>query len=100
MHRNKQIAIILPDTLQSIGLQSLLTDYFPPVEVCYFPAFEIFNAAGGNDAFDYYFTSPDIMVLNADFFLPRRSKTTVLIDGGEDTGGISTTNHITIKASQ
>ena len=42
MHRNKQIAIILPDTLQSIGLQSLLTDYFPPVEVCYFPAFEIF----------------------------------------------------------
>ena len=40
------------------------------------------------------------MVLNADFFLPRRSKTTVLIDGGEDTGGISTTNHITIKASQ
>ena len=91
MHRNKQIAIILPDTLQSIGLQSLLTDYFPPVEVCYFPAFEIFNAAGGNDAFDYYFTSPDIMVLNADFFLPRRSKTTVLI---------STTNHITIKASQ
>ena len=88
MHRNKQIAIILPDTLQSIGLQSLLTDYFPPVEVCYFPAFEIFNAAGGNDAFDYYFTSPDIMVLNADFFLPRRSKTTVLIDGGEGTGGI------------
>ena len=63
MHRNKQIAIILPDTLQSIGLQSLLTDYFPPVEVCYFPAFEIFNAAGGNDAFDYYFTSPDIMVV-------------------------------------
>ena len=32
MHRNKQIAIILPDTLQSIGLQSMLTDYFPPVE--------------------------------------------------------------------
>ena len=33
MHRNKQIAIILSDTLRSIGLQSLLTDYFPPVEV-------------------------------------------------------------------
>ena len=29
MHRNKQIAIILSDTLRSIGLQSLLTDYFP-----------------------------------------------------------------------
>ena len=29
MHRNKQIAIILSDTLQSIGLQSMLTDYLP-----------------------------------------------------------------------
>lgn len=100
MHRNKQIAIILSDTLQSIGLQSLLTDYFPPVEVCWFPTFEVFNAAGCNDTFDYYFTSPDTLVLNADFFLPRRSKTTVLINGGEGAGGISTTNHITIKAPQ
>ena len=100
MHRTRQIAIILSDTLQSIGLQSLLTDYFPPVEVCWFPTFEVFNASGCNDTFDYYFTSPETLVLNADFFLPRRSKTTVLIDGGEGAGGVSTTNHITIKAPQ
>lgn len=100
MHRTRHIAIILSDTLQSIGLQSLLTDYFPPVEVCYFPTFDVFYAAGSNDAFDYYFTSSDIMVLNADFFLPRRSKTTVLIEGDEGMGGLSTTSHITIKASQ
>lgn len=100
MHSNKQIAIVLPDTLQSIGLQGLLTDYFPPVEVCYFPSFEAFNAVGGNDTFDYYFTSPGIMVLNTDFFLPRRSKTIVLIDGGEGAGGLSTTNHLTVKAPQ
>lgn len=100
MHRNKQIAIILPDTLQSIGLQSLLTDYFSPVEVCYFSTFEAFATTGTNDTFDYYFTSPDIMVLNADFFLPRRSKTTVLVDRGEGMAGISTTSHLTIKAPQ
>ncbi|MCD8137849.1 MAG: LuxR C-terminal-related transcriptional regulator [Parabacteroides gordonii] len=100
MHRTRQIAIILSDTLQSIGLQSLLTDYFPPVEVYRFPTFEAFNASGCNDTFDYYFTSPETLVLNADFFLPRRSKTTVLIDGGEGAGGVSTTNHITIKAPQ
>lgn len=100
MHRTRQIAIILSDTLQSIGLQSLLTDYFPPVEVCWFPSFEAFNASGCNDTFDYYFTSPETLVLNADFFLPRRSKTTILIDGGEGAGGVSTTNHITIKAPQ
>ena len=100
MHRTRQIAIILSDTLQSIGLQSLLTDYFPPVEVCWFPTFDTFNTAGCNDTFDYYFTSPESLVLNADFFLPRRSKTIVLIDGVEGAGGISTTSHITIKAPQ
>lgn len=100
MHRNKQIAIILPDTLQSIGLQTLLTDYFPPVEVCWFPTFEVFSASGGNDTFDYYFTSPESVVLYADYFLPRRSKTIVLVDGAEGVGGASNSNHITIKASQ
>lgn len=100
MHRNKQIAIILPDTLQSIGLQTLLTDYFPPVEVCWFPTFEAFSAPGGNDTFDYYFTSPESLVLYADYFLPRRSKTIVLIDGAEGAGGLSNSSHITIKAPQ
>lgn len=99
MHRNKQIAIILPDTLQSIGLQSMLTDYFPPVEICYYPTFEALSASA-NDTYDYYFTNADLFVLNADFFLPRRSKTMVLINGTEGEGGLPASNHITIKASQ
>ena len=93
MHRNKQIAIILPDTLQSIGLQSMLTDYFPPVEISHYPTFEALSTSG-NDTFDYYFTNAALFVLYADFFLPRRSKTMVLIDGTEGEGGLS------IKASQ
>ena len=40
MHHNKQIAIILPDMLQSIGLQTLLADYFSPVEITHFQTFE------------------------------------------------------------
>ena len=96
MHRNKQIAIILPDTLQSIGLQSMLTDYFPPVEISHYPTFEAFSTSG-NDTFDYYFTNAALFVLYADFFLPRRSKTMVLIDGTEGEGGLSATSHITIK---
>lgn len=99
MHRNKQIAIILPDTLQSTGLQSMLTDYFPPVEISHYPTFEALSTSG-NDTFDYYFTNSTLFVLNADFFLPRRSKTMILIDGTEGEGGLSTTNHITIKAPQ
>ena len=72
MRKTRQIAIILSDTLQSIGLQSLLTDYFPPVEVRWFPTFEAFNMTDGSDTFDFYFTTPEVMVINSDFFLPRR----------------------------
>ena len=90
MHRNKQIAIILSDTLQSIGLQSMLTDYFPPVEISHYPTFEAFSTSG-NDTFDYYFTNAALFVLYADFFLPRRSKTMVLIDETEGEGGLSAT---------
>ncbi len=99
MHRNKQIAIILPDTLQSIGLQNILTDYFPPAEVHCFSTFDAFVPAS-NDTFDFYFTNPDIMVLNTDFFLPRKSKTMVLINGPESSGGLTATNHITLYAPQ
>ena len=98
MHRNKQIAIILSDTLRSIG-QSLLTDYFPPVEVCYFPNFEMLSSTG-SDTYDYYFTDSDTLVLNADFFLPRRNKTALLIDSTEEHGALSSTNRITLRSSQ
>lgn len=99
MHRNKHIAIILADTLQSGGLQSLLTDYFPPVEICCFPTFNDFSASA-NDVFDYYFIRPDTFVLNTDFFLPRRGKTILLIDDTEQSGSFSSQNYITVRSPQ
>lgn len=98
MHRNKQIAIILPDTLQSLGLQNILTDYFPPVEVSHYPAFDALSATTGYDSFDYYFTQPATFVLAIDFFLPRRNKTIILIDGTENDTHLSTLNPVSIKA--
>lgn len=77
MHVNKRIAIILTDTLQSLGLQNLLSEYFPPVEVQQFPTFQELSTHS-SDTFDYYFTQPEIFILNSDFFLPRRSKTIIL----------------------
>lgn len=99
MHRNKQIAIILADTLRSTGLQSLLTDYFPPVEVCYFSTFEALSSPGV-DTFDYYFTDSDTLALNPDFFLPRRNKTAILIDSSEEKGALSSINRVTTRSSQ
>lgn len=99
MHRSKQIAIILSDTLQSIGLQSILTDYFFPVEVSHYSTFDSFSALS-TDSFDYYFTGADTFVLYADFFLPRRGKTIVLLHEQEENGAFSGMNHIHTKAPQ
>ncbi len=78
MSRSKQIAIILSDTLQSIGLQSLLTEYFSPVAVSYFPTFKALSDRN-NDSFDYYMTDAELFIVNSEFFLPRRNKTIVLL---------------------
>ena len=97
MHRNKRIAIILADTLQSIGLQSLLIDYFSPVEVSCFSSFEFF-ANTRNDTYDYYFTDSDSWILNSEFFLPRRSKTLVLLN--RTNAAEPSNNYVTIGSSQ
>jgi DNA-binding CsgD family transcriptional regulator len=79
MRKTKQIAVILDDTLQAIALQSLLTDYFPPVATACFPSFSHFMENEGD--FDYYFTKADTFLLNTNFFLPRRARTVVITPG-------------------
>lgn len=54
----------------------------------------------GSDTYDYYFTDSDTLVLNADFFLPRKNKTALLIDSTEEHGALSSTNRITLRSSQ
>lgn len=81
MHKSRQIAIILTDTLQTTGLQSILTDYFPPVIMTVFSSFTLAEKHG-MDSFDYFFINSDTFVLNSDFFLPRRNKTIVLTSDG------------------
>ncbi|MDR1402630.1 MAG: LuxR C-terminal-related transcriptional regulator [Tannerellaceae bacterium] len=96
MCKIRQIAIILPDALQRTGLQSLLAAYFPPVEIAHFSSFECMVSAN-NDLYDYYFTLPETFVLNADFFLPRKAKTVLLIN--RDTTP-STGNNLPVLAPQ
>ncbi|MDR2469280.1 MAG: LuxR C-terminal-related transcriptional regulator [Tannerella sp.] len=78
MLKPRQIAIILPDILQGVGLRSLLTDYFPPVEITFFPTFDAF-AAAGKDVFDVYFTLPELFIVHAGFFMPVRNKTVCIL---------------------
>lgn len=79
MRKTKQIAIILPDTLQAAGLQSLLSDYFHPVEISSFPSFDSFTTEG-KDNFDYYFLTAGCFVLNTDYFMPRRPKAIIVLN--------------------
>ena len=78
MRRNKKIALILKDTLRSCGLQSLLVDYFQPVEITPFSTLESLQA-NGMESFDYYFTDAEQFTQGADYFLPRRSKTVIVV---------------------
>lgn len=98
MHRTKHIVTILQDTLQRVGLQTVLASYFPPVEVTHYASLEELLDAG-NDTYDYYFTRPEMFVLNADFFLPRKNKTIILICGKQQTS-VSYTNLLQVDASQ
>ena len=84
MRRNKKIALILKDTLRSCGLQSLLVDYFQPVEITPFPTLESLQA-NGTESFDYYFTDAEQFTEGADYFLPRRSKTVIVVSHGSPT---------------
>ncbi|MDR1981301.1 MAG: helix-turn-helix transcriptional regulator [Tannerellaceae bacterium] len=98
MRRDKQIAIILSDTLQSAGLQSVLTDYFSPVEVSCFPSFAAFSP--NNDYYDYYFIQSETFILNIDFFLPRRAKTVTLTHNAEAAPQLSGVHLLDVKSSQ
>lgn len=98
-HRDKQIVIIIKDTLQYLGLQHLLASYFSPVEITYYDSFVSFSESGA-DTYDYYITDSEQFVLNADFFLPRKNKTLILIKENKCSLASSFSNFLTVTASQ
>jgi len=101
MRRSKQIVIILNDTLQSVGLQSLLVDYFSPVSITFYQSFNEIEEK--KDNIDFYFTDTDTFVLNSDFFMPRKNKSIVLTHAGyikETQNALSVNLHINIRQSQ
>ncbi len=74
----KRIAVIVSDTLQSIGLQTLFSDYFAPVEIERFVSYDELLQHGSVDSFDYYVSEAETVALHSDFFLPRSSRTVLL----------------------
>jgi DNA-binding CsgD family transcriptional regulator len=75
-----EIAIITPDTLSAAGLRGLLAGIDPGAVVRTFPSFGAF-ADDTPDMYAWYFVSSQIYVLYNTFFLPRKSKSVLLMHG-------------------
>ncbi|MCC8171663.1 MAG: LuxR C-terminal-related transcriptional regulator [Parabacteroides sp.] len=98
-YRDNRIAIVLSDTLRYLGLQNLLTSYFAPVEISYYPDFFALHE-NGSDLYDYYITDAEQFLMNADFFLPRKNKTIVLAEGTVPAAAASFSHFLTLSATQ
>lgn len=78
MKKNRQVVILLPDRLCSLGLERVLREYFSFAEIIYCASFQALEKEQA-DSGDFYFTDSDSFLANLDYFLPRRSKTMVLV---------------------
>lgn len=83
MQRSKKIAVILPDTLQYLGVESVLDNYFPAMELTYYATFRELSRKPSKDSFDYFITDDATFLVNIDYFLPRRGKVIVLYSKGD-----------------
>lgn len=82
VHLRPSIAVLVPDTLAAIGLSDIITRMMPGADVCTFADFETL-AAADTDRFFHFFISSRVMLSHAAFFLARRHKTIVLVQGDE-----------------
>lgn len=88
-----EIAIVEPNTLCSLGLQTILEEIIPMAVIRPFRSFEEL-IDDTPDMYAHYFISAQIYFAHTSFFLPRKPKTIVLA-GGESQpqlSGIPTLN--------
>lgn len=79
MH-NPEIAIIEPNTLTCLGLQTILEEIIPVATIRVFHSFEEL-IDDTPDMYAHYFISAQIYFEHTAFFLPRKPKTIVLANG-------------------
>ena len=73
-----RIAILGNNTLQAMGLKSVLTEIIPIAEVCAFATLSDMEKDDA-DSFFHYFVSAQAVLATPDFFIERRHKTIVLV---------------------
>ena len=71
-----RIAILSQNTLEAMGLKSIISDIIPKVDVSVFSSLDDLKAEAQATPFFHYFVSSQMLLANADFFRhARRSMT-------------------------
>lgn len=79
-----EFAIIDPNTLSQMGLKNLLENIIPQVTVRCFGTFEQLMD-DTPDMFAHYFVTASIVLEHTTFFLERKKRCIVLVNGGSNT---------------
>lgn len=82
-----EIAIIEPNTLTALGLEHLLEEVIPQINIRVFPSFEAL-VDDTPDMFVHYFVSSKIYFEHTAFFLERKHRAIVLTSGEPQLSGI------------
>ena len=100
-----RIAIIDENTLEAVGLKTMLDTIVPMVEVSVFSSFEVFQAEilpppgeSKGAIFAHFFVSPRILMANSQFFIERQRQTIVLTS--KEVSSPSLGHYITLDTSQ
>ncbi|MBQ9261778.1 MAG: helix-turn-helix transcriptional regulator [Prevotella sp.] len=84
------IAIVDSNILSALGLQQILTDMAPMVDIRIFVTFSELEVA--KDRFVHYFVASRIYFEHASFFRTRLQQTIVLVNGDMQIQGVATLN--------
>lgn len=96
------IAIVSNNMLTSIGLQQILEDIIPMVDVKHFDSFKNLQYSD-SDKYIHFFVDSMIYIEHTQFFREQGKKTIVLINGNMNINGVITLNvcqseHLLIKS--
>lgn len=69
-----KVALVVKDTLQQIGLRTILEEYFQPVEV------EVLKADDLTDDYNLYIIDGDVFVTHQEFVAPRRARVLTVVN--------------------
>ena len=89
--RQLSIAIIDPNVLSGLGLQQILAEMMPRMEVCTFLTFDELQA-NSERQFVHYFVASRIYFEHALFFRNNASRSIVLVNGDLQIQGVPTLN--------